>query len=174
MSKKDECKELIWYIAAHHPRMLKETKLWKLCFFSEADYFEKFSERLTSVAYIKNTFGPTPVNKIAKAAIEELVAQNLLAIKDGSYIGVGEMSLTFLDAKKIQSIENTCLRYSELNVNQIVHLAHQDPVYLMADYHTLVDFENAHYRSNEEDMAEESKEITLTATQKKGLFSLTV
>ncbi|MEK7462000.1 MAG: type II toxin-antitoxin system antitoxin SocA domain-containing protein [Patescibacteria group bacterium] len=172
MSKKEEFKELIWYIAANHPRMLKETKLWKLCFFSEADYFEKFNERLTSVSYIKNTFGPTPINKIAQKAIEELVSENLLTITDGNFIGAGEMELKFLDAKKIQSIENTCLRYSELNVNQIVHLAHQDPVYLMADYHHLVDFENAQYRSNEEDVAEEPEEVSLNKLQKTGLFAL--
>ena len=172
MSKKEEFKELIWYIAANHPRMLKETKLWKLCFFSEADYFEKFGERLTSVSYIKNTFGPTPVNKIAQNAIEELISENLLSITDGNFIGAGEMELKFLDAKKIQSIDNTCLRYSELNVNQIVHLAHQDPVYLMADYHSLVDFQNARYRSNEEDVVEEAETISLNKLQKAGLFAL--
>jgi hypothetical protein len=174
MSKKEEFKELIWYIAANHPRMLKETKLWKLCFFSEADYFEKFEERLTNVSYIKNNFGPTPVNKIAQKAIEELVSEGFLSISDGNYIGAGEMTLKYLDAKKVQSIENTCLRYSELNVNQIVHLAHQDPVYLMADYHTLVDFKNAQYRSNEEDLVEEVEKISLNELQKKGLFALAV
>jgi hypothetical protein len=172
MSKKEQIKELIWYIAANHPRMLRETKLWKLCFFSEADYFEKFEERLTNVPYIKNTFGPTPSNAIVRTAIKELVSEKLLTVKGGNYIGTGEMSLKFLDAKKIQSIENTCLRYSELNVNQIVHLAHQDPVYLMADYHNLVEFKNAQYRSNEEDVIEEVEKISLTKLQKKGLFAL--
>jgi len=172
MSKKEEIKELIWYIAANHPRMLKATKLWKLCFFSEADYFEKFNERLTNVAYIKNTYGPTPAIKVAQKAIEELKSEDRLSVKDGNYIGAGGMTLRFLDAKKIQSIENTCLRYSELNVNQIVHLAHQDPVYLMAEYHNLVEFENAQYRSNEEDVVEEVEKISLTKLQKKGLFAL--
>lgn len=172
MSKKEQIKELIWYIAANHPRMLKETKLWKLCFFSEADYFEKFNERLTKVPYIKNTYGPTPSNVVVRKAVEELIAEKLLTVKDGNYIGMGEMEFKFLDAKKIQSIENTCLRYSELNVNQIVHLAHQDPVYLMAEYHKLVNFEDSQYRSNEEDVIEEQSEIALSKVQKKGLFAL--
>ena len=172
MSKKEELKELIWYIASNHPKKLMQTKLWKLCFFSEADFFERFNERLTKNVYIKNNYGPTPDWKIAEKALEELLAEKALVIVEGEYIGVGEREIKYLDPRKQQSIENTCLKYAELNVNEIVHLSHQDPAYVMGDFNRPINFEHVHYRSEEEDLFDDEVTFELNARQRSGLATL--
>ena len=37
------------------------TVLYKLLYFIDFDYYEKFEEQLVGATYIKNHFGPTPV-----------------------------------------------------------------------------------------------------------------
>ena len=172
MSKKEELKELIWYIAANHPKRLMQTKLWKLCFFSEADFFERFDERLTKTTYIKNNYGPTPDWKLAKQALEELIKEGSLVLVDDEYIRAGEKNLKHLDAKKQQSIDNTCSKYAELNVNEIVHLSHQDPAYVMGEHNRPIKFENVHYRSDEEDVYKDEVTLELNKKQRSGLSAL--
>ena len=97
MTKREQLKELIWYIATNHPRKLAMTKLWKLCFFSEADFYESFSERLTTGIYIKNRFGPTPEWKIAETLITQMKDEGLLIESNGFYVGSGDLKLKNLD-----------------------------------------------------------------------------
>jgi len=172
MSKKKELKELIWCIAASPQKRLTQTKLWKLCFFSEADFFAQFNERLTKTTYIKNDYGPTPEWELAKQALTELQTEGLLILADNEYIGVGEQTLKYLDAQRRQSIETTCRKYAELSVNQIVHLSHQDPAYIMATHRCPIDFENVHYRSDEEDVYEDEGTLKLNRKQQRGLAAL--
>jgi len=172
MSKKEQLKELIWYIATNYPKRLGMTKLWKLCFFAESDFFEKFDQTITDVKYIKNNLGPTPDWKIAEKALKELIGEGLLSKNGDIFVGVGNLELKFLDPKKVQSIENTCSKYSELSPNQLVFLSHQDPAYLMSDHNTPIDFMNVHYRSDEVDSFEEEEKLSLSAKQKQGLMAL--
>ena len=57
-------KEVLLYIlgkVGSRPN-IGQTVLYKLLYFIDFDYFEKFEEQLIGATYIKNTFGPTPVS----------------------------------------------------------------------------------------------------------------
>ena len=50
-----------------------ETAIYKLLYFIDFDYYEKFEEQLIGARYIKNHFGPTPIEfkKITDRMIEK-------------------------------------------------------------------------------------------------------
>ena len=143
-------KELIWFVSRNYNDRLYETKLWKLLFFVEADYFEKYGELISGVSYIKNSYGPTPSYPVAKKALEELKSGGyLIKNKEDIYIAKNDLFLKYLDDKKLDAIRATCEKYYKLSVNDICILAHKDPIFLGAEKNKVVDFGFVRYRDED-------------------------
>ncbi len=165
MSKKDKLKKLIWKtISSCGDNDVYETKLWKLLFFIEADFYEKYNETITGVKYLKNIHGPTPDYKVGKKALDELVESAFIVeIKDQygiKYRVNNDYDIEHLSSQQIDSINNTCDNFSGLSVKRLSILSHNDPVYLMAEkIHSLLDFGNVKYRSEDEMISKDLSEI---------------
>ncbi len=168
--KKDALKELIWYICQNYSHQLFETKLWKLVFFCDTDYYQKYSSLLTAVPYIKNKRGPTPSYSLAKKAIDELVKDGyIVKTENSTYVALKEYPLKQLDNQKVDAISNTCEKYYKLSSNEICTLAHRDPVYLATEnLNELLDFSFVAYRDDGAPDGEEDEDIpsTITFSQK--------
>ncbi len=152
---------LIVIVNDYNNNDLYETKLWKLMYFCEADYYEKERETITNVDYYKNTFGPTPNKLIINEALKK--AKNYIVvkkIKKGSgetqklYKPLKKCDLEYISGKEIQYIQNICQKYFKLSVNDIVLLAHKDPPYLGAEAREKINFNFVDYR-DEESLIEE-------------------
>ena len=64
-NKIEKFKELLLFIVKNFSdKTLTETKLWKLLYFCDADFFDKYGKTITGVDYFKNDFGATPDMKI--------------------------------------------------------------------------------------------------------------
>ena len=71
--ERERFKQLILYIlekCGAKPNV-GETVLYKLLFYSDFDYFEQFNRYLSGARYIKNHFGPTPVEFIS--VVKEMI-----------------------------------------------------------------------------------------------------
>ena len=177
--KKERLKEVIWYICENYNQQLYETKLWKLAFFCDTDYFQKYEKPLTEVAYIKNKRGPTPVYNIAKEAIGELIENGYIVKADtGAYVAIKEYPLQYLEATQIDAINTTCDKYYKLSVNQICTLAHRDPVYLAAEKaNEVLDFSFVAYRDDggngeNEETEELPKDVTFSEKAQESLLRM--
>jgi hypothetical protein len=164
MSKKDKLKELIWItISKSGGDKIYISKLWKLLFYIESNFYLSYKEEITGVKYIKNFYGPTPDYKMAKEAIEELTSggyiQNVLPKESGNcaYRIIKDYPVEILNNKQIESIQNTCEKFRLLNAKEISILSHNDPVYLMAEkINSVLDFKDTKYRTaNDDDPIEE-------------------
>jgi len=177
--KKEALKELVWYICRNYNNQLFETKLWKLVFFCDTDHFQKYDVPLTSVPYIKNRRGPTPVYNIAKEALGELVKdKHIMKADNGTYVALKDYELKYIDTRSIDAINTTCDKYYKLTVNEICTLAHRDPVYLATEnYNEILDFSFVSYRDDggHEDIEETegvSTEVSFSKKAKDKLFEL--
>lgn len=141
---------------------LYETKLWKLMYFCEADYYEKTGKTITNVDYYKNNFGPTPnkltINKAIKRAKKYITVQKIK--KDGEnvrklYSPLKKYDLKYISGNEIQSIQNVCNKYSKLSVNDIVLLAHKDTPHLGSKMKEKIDFSLVYYRDEDSLIEEE-------------------
>lgn len=149
---KTKLKELVWYICKNYNYQLFETKLWKLAFFCEADYFEKYNSLITDVPYIKNKYGPTPAYKISEQVLKELLRDNFLTkTEKGTFVATKDLELKQLKDQQIDAINTTCDRYYRLSTIQICTLAHRDPIYLSAEkLNDKLNFSFVSYRDDEE------------------------
>lgn len=148
--KKEKLKELVWYICKNYNNQLFETKLWKLAFFCDADYFQKYGTLLTSVPYIKNKYGPTPVHSIAEQSIKELISNGFIVkSENNTFVAIKDYELKNLDSHQIDAINTTCDKYFKLTTDEICTLAHRDPVYLSAEkFNDILDFSFVAYRDD--------------------------
>jgi len=160
-SRKEKFKELIWFLVKNFDYELYETKLWKLAFFAETDFYEKYKDKITGVAYIKNNHGPTPDYKIAEKAISELIKEKkIVKGKDNTYKVVGDLEIKTLDNKALDSVRVSGEKYYKLSAGQISALAHRDPIYLAAENkNDILDFEFVFYRQEDAGEESESKEF---------------
>lgn len=174
ISKKDKLKELIWFVVKNYNHKLFETKLWKLLFFSESDYFEKYGEPISGIPYIKNSHGPTPSYNKAKSVLEDLISNNyIIKNRDDVYMAKNDLILKNLTDKEKDAISVTCNKYYKLSVSDICLLAHKDPVYLGSEKNRVVDFSLVRYRDDDKIYSDNRAEkIDFSDKAKRSLVSL--
>lgn len=133
--KKEKFKEVLLYIltkVGSKPN-IGETVLYKLLYFIDFDYFEKFEEQLIGATYIKNHYGPTPVE--FKVIIDEMIKKGELEKIESKYfdhlqkkyLPIREPNLTKLkDAQELKHIDEVLARLSDKNANELSNYSHDD------------------------------------------------
>lgn len=159
---------LVYVVGNFHNNTLAETKLWKLLYFCEADFFEKNQRTITGVDYYKNKYGATPdkkvidriLSKINKKyiTIEEIKKSDGRKIKIFKPVEGVNFKYNALSADEIAGAQKTCQQYYNLPVNNIIVLAHEDPPYLGAKPKEKIDFNFVNYRETESEILEKETE----------------
>lgn len=155
----EKFKELLIYIVKNFNdnETLTETKLWKLLYFCDADFFEKHRKTITGIDYYKNNYGATPDKKIIDKAIPKIkdyVKVEKIKKPDGRTIKLYKPQADYkyqaLSANEIEEARSTCEKYYRLSVQDISVLAHKDPPYLGAKIRERVDFNFVDYREDKD------------------------
>ncbi|HRZ29903.1 MAG TPA: DUF4065 domain-containing protein [Candidatus Paceibacterota bacterium] len=130
----DKFKEVLLYIlikVGNKPNV-GETVLYKLLYFIDFDYYEKYEEQLMGMTYIKNHYGPTPVE--FKAAIADMIKKGEIEIIESKYFNhiqkkylpVREFNLSKLMAQELCHIDEVLLRLSDKNATELSKYSHDD------------------------------------------------
>lgn len=139
-----------------------QTVLYKLLYFIDFDYYEKFDEQLVGARYIKNTHGPTPV--IFPKIIKELEAEGKIeAIKSKFYkydqtkylINPNtRIDLSILSAQELAHIDEELNRLSDMTAKKISELSHIDTPWKIAKEREQLNYEFVFYRPEETSVGE--------------------
>ena len=130
-----------------------ETVLYKLLYFIDFDFYEKYEAQLMGLTYMKNTHGPTP--REFKVVVDEMVHDGLVD-KAGSkhftytqkkYLPVVKPDLQLLSAAELEMIDSVLDRYSDHSATQLSRLSHEDTPWQMAEDKADIEYEYAFYRS---------------------------
>jgi transcriptional regulator with XRE-family HTH domain len=130
-----------------------ETVLYKLLYFSDFDYYEKYEEQLTGSTYMKNIFGPTPLEfrDIVKAMIEEGVIEkvpsNYYGHDQTRYLANRPANLVKIKASELQLIDQVLAKLSDMNATQISEYSHNDIPWLATEENGIIDYESVFYRT---------------------------
>jgi transcriptional regulator with XRE-family HTH domain len=136
------------------------TVLYKLLYFIDFDYYEKFEEQLIGATYIKNHFGPTPVEfkKIVesmelKGELETVKSKYFLH-EQTKYLPRREPDISVLNAREIKHIDEVLARLSNKNAKELSAYSHEDIPWLVAKENEVIKYEAVFYRTKETSVRE--------------------
>ncbi|MBI4687355.1 MAG: DUF4065 domain-containing protein [Nitrospirae bacterium] len=130
-----------------------ETVIYKILYFIDFDFYEKYEEQMTGATYIKNKYGPTPVEfvKIIEKMIEgkeiEKVKSEYFNFPQTKYLPCRKPDLTKLKANEIEVIDDVLNRLSDMNASQISVYSHNDVPWVTTADGDAIEYESVFYRT---------------------------
>lgn len=130
-----------------------ESVLYKLLYFIDFNYYEKYEEQLIGATYIKNHYGPTPKEFIKiiedMEGNEELtkIQDNYFKYPQTKYLPLRKPDLTKISAQEQKVIDDVLNTLSDMNATQISDYSHNDVPWLTAEDGAVIDYESVFYRT---------------------------
>lgn len=132
-----------------------ETVIYKLLYFIDFDYYEKYEEQLIGATYQKNHYGPTPVefkkiiDKMIKNKEVAKVGENYFAYPRTKYLPLRPPDLATFKASEKEIIDKVLERLSDMNAKQISDYSHKDVPWITTEEGKIIDYESVFYRTPE-------------------------
>ena len=142
-----------------------EAVLYKLLYFSDFNFYEKYEEQLVGATYIKNRFGPTPVefktlvDKMIKDEDMERVKSSYFNFPQTKYLPRRSPDLSKLSARDLETINKVLNRLSDMNATQISDYSHKDVPWLTTEDGKKIEYESVFYRTPEYSVRESGENI---------------
>jgi addiction module HigA family antidote len=130
-----------------------ETVVYKLLYFIDFDHYERYEDQLIGATYIKNNYGPTPVEftKIVGRMVED---QEIVKVEScyfdypqTKYLPLRNPDLSMLSANELKTIEDVLNKLSEMNATQISEYSHGDVPWLTTEDGGKIEYEAVFYRT---------------------------
>jgi len=150
----EKFKEVLLYIlnkVGSKPN-IGETVIYKLLYFVDFDFYEKYEEQMIGATYIKNHYGPTPaefekiVRKMTDKEIDR-VKSSYFNFPQTKYLPLRKPDLTKLKASEIEVIDNVLNKLSDMNASQISDYSHNDVPWLTTEDGGIMEYESVFYRT---------------------------
>ena len=130
-----------------------ETVIYKLLYFIDFDYYEKYGKTLVGAQYIKNHFGPTPVS--FKKIVEEMQQEEQIDMVSGDYFKYKQRKymprvapdLSGLSAQELEHINEVIQRLGDKQAKELSDLSHQDTPWIATEMGQPISYQLAMYRT---------------------------
>ncbi|MDP3957738.1 MAG: DUF4065 domain-containing protein [bacterium] len=128
------------------------TVLYKLLYFIDFDYYEKYEEQLMGLTYIKNHHGPTPrefvsvVDEMKKTGELEEVKSAYFTYEQRKFLPHCHANLSELSAQETAMIDNVLARYAEKSATELSTLSHEDTPWIAAEDGKNIEYDHVFYR----------------------------
>ena len=132
-----------------------ETVLYKLLYFIDFDFYEKFEEQLIGATYIKNKYGPTPVEfkkiveQMTKNGEIEAIRSKRFQYEQKKYLPLRRPDLKKLSAQEKEHIDDVLARLSNKNAKEISDHSHKDTPWMVQKMGEALDYELVFYRDEQ-------------------------
>jgi transcriptional regulator with XRE-family HTH domain len=131
------------------------TVLYKLFYFMDFDYYEKYEQQLMGLTYLRNTHGPTPREFVA--VVESMKEDGeLIEVKSKyfqheqkKFLPKNEPNLALLTGQEMELIDDVLKRYSDKSATTLSDMTHRDTPWLSTAEGEDIDYELAFYRPDE-------------------------
>ena len=137
-----------------------QTAIYKLLYFIDFDYYEKYEEQLIGATYIKNTFGPTPIS-FAKVVHQLEDSGKLVEVKSKyfdrdqtKYLPVKEANVSSLSGQELKHIDDEIERLGHFSARQLSDLSHKDTPWIVAEDKGTINYQHVFYRPEETSVRE--------------------
>jgi len=150
----EKFKEVLLYILSKigSKPNVGESVLYKLLYFIDFNYYEKYEEQVIGATYIKNQYGPTPTEFIK--IVEDMEGKDLARIHDNyfqypqaKYLPLRKPDLTKINAQEQKVIDDVLNTLSDMNAVQISDYSHSDVPWQTTEDGAVIDYESVFYRT---------------------------
>jgi len=163
----EKFKEVLLYILnkVGSKANIGETVIYKLLYFIDFDFYERYEEQLIGATYMKNQYGPTPLEfkKIIEKAIEQgeimIVKDRYFQYPQTKYLPLRRSDLTRLKAHEMGVIDEVLCRLSDMNAVQISDYSHNDVPWLTTENGQVIEYEKVFYRTPPYSMREYGENV---------------
>ena len=132
-----------------------ETAIYKLLYFIDFDYYEKYEEQLIGAKYIKNHFGPTPIEfkkitdqMITKGELEKIKSK-YFQHEQKKYLPHRPADLKILSAQEILHIDDVLARLAWKNAKELSAYSHSDTPWRVHKIGEEISYETVFYRDDD-------------------------
>lgn len=132
-----------------------ETVLYKLLYFIDFDYYEKYGQSITGLTYVRNHYGPTPtmafkdvVRQMESSGELEIVSTKYFANTQKKYLPIQRTDLRSLSAKELSHIDQELARLGDKTATELSQLSHYDMPWLAAKQGEPLQYRDVFYRSD--------------------------
>lgn len=155
--KIEKMKEVILYLVRKigaQPNM-GQTVLYKLLYFSDFDYYEKFEKQLTGATYVKNKFGPIPVefmsviNEMAQNSEIKIVQTEYFGYVQTRYLANRDPKLEMFSADEIKVIDNVISKLGDMSASQVSEYSHGDVPWIYTQMGDPIKYDSVFYRTKQ-------------------------
>ncbi len=130
-----------------------QTILYKIFYFLDFDYYEKYEEQLIGLTYIRNHFGPTP--KYFKTFIDQMIEdEKLEEIKtkyfrndQTKYLPRVDANISCFNPLEMAHIDWEIKRFENMTAAEASELSHQDLPWLTSKQGEVLQYESVFYRN---------------------------
>jgi len=132
-----------------------QTVIYKILYFCDFDYYEKFEEQLIGATYIKNHFGPTPrefsaiVKEMIKDGEIEEVITKFFDKDQKKYIPVISPDLSIFTGRELQHIDEEIARLGHKTARELSDFSHKDVPWITTEIGKNISYEAVFYRTKE-------------------------
>lgn len=132
-----------------------QTAIYKLLYFIDFDYYEKYQKYLIGAKYIKNTYGPTPVSftKVSRELQEDggLVEVNNKHFQydQKKYMVTSEPDVSLLSAQELKHIDDELVRLASKSAKELSDFSHKDTPWRVAQDRQELNYRHVFYRPDE-------------------------
>ena len=130
-----------------------EAVLYKLLYFIDFNFYEKYEEQLIGATYIKNHHGPTP-KEFLKVVEKMICEEDLVKVQDKhfqypqtKYLPRRKSDFTQFKANEKEVIDDVLNRLADMNATQISDYSHGDVPWESTEDGEIIDYESVFYRA---------------------------
>jgi len=160
-------KEVLLYIlekVGARPNVGK-TVLFKLLYFIDFDFYEKYEEQLIGATYRKEAYGPLPIE--FSQIVTLMKRDNELQEVHGNHFGKDQMkffplrkpNLALLKGHELEMINDVIRRHGDKNATEISDYSHRDIPWRAGKMHQELEYEAVFYRNDEFSVSEDKDEL---------------
>ncbi len=129
-----------------------ESVIYKLLYFIDFDYYEKYEEQLIGATYIKNHFGPTPVEfkkivrEMEKDKEVKMIEDKYFKFPQRKYLPTKEPDLSKLTGRELKHIDEVLFKLGSKNASELRDYSHEDVPWIGAKEGEPMSYEAVFYR----------------------------
>lgn len=130
-----------------------QTVLYKILYFCDFDYYEKYEEQLTGALYQRNHYGPTPIEfgeiitQMVSEAKIEVVKSSFFNREQTKYMPMVAPDLSMFSGQELNHIDQVIEKLKNKTAKELSEISHKDVPWITTPEGKIIDYESVFYRT---------------------------